>query len=234
MVPSPAGPHHGSLPNLFLLLDHIPSFAYYFLALLPLPLGNLESVPSRGGHCPLLLPPDRALGCLLILLSWGRGFIRTGPRPLCPSSLQPQHRGQASVPSQARCIIQVSPPREGKGSIHSGKRGEEPPLTSSSLVWFWECGELGWKRADSGGAGAPAPQSTPPPERLHRSAATQPEVPTLRTLCFQATKAARVPHSLPGSCARPLSRVLATRHLECGSSQGIQGAIMCPFAHTRG
>jgi len=32
---------------------------------------------------PLLLPPDRALRCLLILLSWGRGFIRTGPWLLC-------------------------------------------------------------------------------------------------------------------------------------------------------
>ena len=123
----------------------------------------------------------------------------------------------------------MSPPREGEESIYSEQRGEEPPLTSSSLVWFWGCGELEWRTADSGGPSAPAPQSTPPPERLHCRAATQPEVPTLPTLRLQATKAARVPHSLPGSCGRPLSRVLATRHLERGSSQGIQGAINVPL-----
>lgn len=41
-----------------------------------------------------------------------------------------------------------------------------------------------------------------------------------------------MPRSLPGSCGRPLSRVLATRHLERDSSQGIQGAInVSPRTH---
>ena len=38
-------------------LNHIPSFPYSFLALLPLPLGNLDLVPSRGVHCPSFCLP---------------------------------------------------------------------------------------------------------------------------------------------------------------------------------
>ena len=101
------------------------------------------------------------------------------PHPPPRAGARPQSLLSPGVP---RCLLPQG--REGKGRVPQLGGRKKPPLASSSLVWFW--GARG-ARAE-GGWGVEGGVSSHPPEHPSPRAATQPEVPTLWTLCLRRDK----------------------------------------------
>lgn len=139
------------------------------------------SLPMSGGHSVFDVTPWWA-NYTPKVTSYVQGLPspKFSPRPPPRAGSSPQSPLSPGVP---RCPLPQG--REGKGRVPQLGGRKEPPLASTSLVWFW--GAQG-ARAE-GGWGVEGRVSSHPPEHPSPRAATQPEVPTLWTLRLRGSQA---------------------------------------------